>query len=85
MMLKTVGTVAAITRQWWCKINTKAIRMGTMDGAVFPHIVRVAYTVNGKTYVRRTWVRAGAAIPHVNDAVTVFYDEDKPVRAKLSF
>lgn len=83
--LQTVGTVAAVTRQWWCKINTKAIRMGTFDGAVFPHVVRVEYSVDGKTYVRRAWVRANAPVPTVGDRVTVHYDAARPAKAKLSF
>lgn len=83
--MQTSGTVVAVTRQWWCKINTKAVRMGTFDGAVFPHVVRVEYTVDGKTYVRRAWVRANAPVPTVGDRVTVHYDAARPAKAKLSF
>ncbi len=85
MMLQTVGTVAAVTRQWWCKINTKAIRMGTFDGAIFPHVVRVEYVVNGKTYVRRVWLNAGVPTPIVGSTVTVYYDTKTPKKAKFSF
>ncbi len=83
--MQTSGTVVAVTRQWWCKINTKAIRMGTFDGALFPHVVRVEYTVDGKTYVRRAWIRANAPVPTVGDRVTVHYDAAKPAKAKLCF
>ena len=80
----TIGIVVSVSRQWWCKVNTKAIRMGTFDGAIFPNVVRVEYTVNGKTYVRRKWLHAGAPVPTVGSAVTVCYDIEKPAKAKLS-
>ena len=51
--LKTTGTVLAVRTQWWLKINTKPVRTGPLDGAIFPHIIKVQYTVNGKTYFKR--------------------------------
>ena len=81
----TIGIVVAVSRQWWCKINTKAVRLGTFDGAIFPHVIRVEYVVNGKTYVRRAWMRANMPVPTVGSAVTVCYDTAKPAKAKLSF
>ena len=33
---ETTGTVRAVAKQWWLKVNTKPIRMGALDGATFP-------------------------------------------------
>ena len=35
---ETVGTVTAVKTCYWLKVNTKAVRLGPMDGAKFPHI-----------------------------------------------
>ena len=43
----TKGTVISVKTQWWLKVNTKAVRFGPLDGATFPHIVKVKYTVDG--------------------------------------
>ena len=48
MKSETTGTVISVSKQWWLKINTKAVRKYPMDGAVFPHIIKVTYIVNGK-------------------------------------
>lgn len=85
MTNQTVGTVTRVTRQWWCKINTKPVRTGTFDGAMFPHVVRVSYTVNGKTYTRRKWLHATIASPTVGEHVTVQYDVATPKKATFSF
>ena len=54
-----------------------------MDGAVFPHIIKVSYLVDGKEYIRKKWIGAGAPVP--NEA---FYQamkaETKKRKIKLS-
>ena len=40
---ETIGTVLSVAKQWWLKVNTKSIRMGALDGATFPHIIKVQY------------------------------------------
>ena len=45
--METMGTVISASRQWWLKVNTKPVRMGTMDGATFPYIIKIQYTVDG--------------------------------------
>ena len=40
---KTVGTVVSVKKQWWLKVNTKPVRMHALDGATFPHIIKVSY------------------------------------------
>lgn len=82
-MEETTGIVIAIVKQWWLKVNTKPIRMHPMDGATFPHIITVRYTVDGKDYHKRKWIGAGRPVPPVGSAVTVLYREDKPAKATL--
>ena len=80
---ETIGTVRSVATQWWLKVNTKPIRMGTMDGAVFPHIIKVQYEVDGNTYTKRKWIGAGKAVPAVGSNVTVLYCSNKPGKAKI--
>ena len=80
---KTVGTVIAASRQWWLKINTKPVRMHALDGAIFPYIIKVKYTADGKEYIKRKWISAGNPVPNVGSSVTVAYSENKPSKAKI--
>lgn len=80
---ETTGTVISVKKQWWLKINTKNVRMHTFDGAIFPHIIKVEYTVDGQTYAKRKWIGAGYPTPSVGSSVTVLYDGNKPSRAKV--
>ena len=48
MQNTTSGTVVSVKKQWWLKVNTKVIRKGPLDGAIFPHIIKVKYMVDGK-------------------------------------
>ena len=43
---QTAGTVVATTKQWWLKVNRKPIRMHALDGAEFPYIIKIEYTVD---------------------------------------
>ena len=83
MKKETVGTVISVSRQWWLKINTKPIRMGTMDGAAFPHIIKVKYTADGKEYIKRKWIGAGNPVPAVGDTLTVLCSEENPNKAEI--
>ena len=83
MNLETTGKVISISKQWWLKINTKSIRKNLLDGALFPHIIKVEYIIDGKPYTKRKWISAGATIPKVGDFVTITHDKNKPSRAKV--
>ena len=83
MERETRGVVISAAKQWWLKVNTKPIRMGTFDGAVFPYIITVQYTVDGKDYIKRKWIGAGRTVPEVKSFVTVVYREEKPGKAKI--
>ena len=85
MKKETTGIVVSVKKQWWLKVNTKAVRMGALDGAVFPHIAKVSYTADGTEYVKRKWISAGAAVPAVGSAVKVVYDTKKKKKAELQF
>ena len=80
---ETIGTVVSAAKQWWFKVNTKPVRMGALDGAAFPHIIKVQYVVDGNTYTRRKWIGAGQAVPAVGSEVTVLYCSSKPGKAKI--
>ena len=80
---QTTGTVISVKKQWWLKVNAKRVRLHAMDGAMFPHIVKVEYTVEGHTYTKRKWIGAGYPPPSVGSSVAVLYDGNKPSRAKV--
>lgn len=82
-MKETTGKVVAVKKQWWLKVNSKPVRLSAMDGATFPYIIKVEYTVNGQVYTKRKWISAGCAIPEAGSSVTVSYDESKPSRSKV--
>ena len=83
MNQKTNGIVLTVSKQWWLKINTKMVRQHALDGAIFPHIIRVSYEVDGITYTRRRWIHAGQPVPDVGDTVTVVYPEEKPAKSTV--
>lgn len=83
--MMTTGTVVSVKKQWWLKINTKAVRRGALDGAMFPYVIKVMYTVAGKEYVKRKWVMRKDYEPMVGDTVRVIYDDLKPERIKISY
>lgn len=80
---QTEGTVVSVKKQWWLSIRTKALRTGPLDGTIFPHIMKVRYSVDGKEYTRRKWINAGLPVPEVGSAVQVQYSSDKPSKAKV--
>ena len=83
MNKETTGTVIGVSKQWWLKVNTKPIRTHALDGATFPHVIKVQYTVGGRAYVKRKWISAGVSAPNIGTSVTVVYDENKPSKAKI--
>lgn len=80
---KTTGTVVSVKKQWWLKVNTKAVRLGTMDGAVFPHIIKIRYTANGIEYIKGKWLGARHTPPAVGETVAIAYSKDKPSKIRL--
>ena len=83
MEKETVGTVISVAKQWWLKVNTKAVRMGALDGAIFPYIVKIRYVVEGEAYICRKWIAPTAHPPLEGTVVRVFYRTEKPNKAKV--
>ena len=83
MYKETMGTVVSATRQWWLKVNTKAVRLGPLDGATFPYIIKVQYVVGENTYFKRKWIGAGMPVPAVGSNIKVLYSQEKPNKAKI--
>lgn len=83
MNKETTGIVISIKKQWWLKVNTKPFRTHALDGAVFPHIITVKYTVGEKEYKKKKWIRAGQSVPELNSNVYVSYDESKPKKCTI--
>ena len=84
-MRETNGVVISVAKQWWLKINTKPVRLHALDGATFPHIIKVQYTVDGVVYAKRKWIHAGYAVPEVGSGVKIIYSEEKPSKAKVIY
>ena len=80
---QTTGIVIAATKQWWIKVNRKPMRLHTLDGAEFPYIIKIEYTVDGKAYTKRKWINAGDPVPKVGSNVQVMYNSDKPSKARI--
>ena len=83
MQIQTEGTVVSVAKMWWLKIKTKAFRTGPLDGAIFPHVAKIRYTVGEKEYFKRVWIPATDPVPKQGDAVRLLYDEDRPEKAKV--
>ncbi len=58
MQKRTTGTIISVKKQWWLKVNIKPFRNGPLDGATFPHVIKVRYTIGGKEYMKRLWIGA---------------------------
>ena len=85
MEKETTGTIVSVKKQWWLKINANASRMGSRDGAMFPFVIKVQYTVAGKEHVKRMWVMRKDFFPAVGDTVRVIYDDSKPEKIKITY
>ena len=83
MEKETMGTVISVTKQWWLKVNRKPVRAHAMDGAAFPHTIKVKYTIDGKDYICRKWIGAGNKVPDKGTTIKVIYCEDKPSKARI--
>ncbi len=84
-MQRTTGTIISAKRQWWLKVNTKAVRRGPMDGAAFPYIIKVRYVVEGKEYVKRKWIGTEYPVPVEGDTVQIAYEENNPEKMKVVY
>lgn len=72
------GVVTKVKTCWWIKVNTKAVRMGPLDGAQFPHVVCFEYKLDGVPYQGSRYLSWSARCPRVGEKITVFADKDAP-------
>lgn len=84
MNKETTAKVISVSKQKWIKINTKPIRKNSSDGAIYPHIIKISYNVDGKEYIKRKWVGAWYPVPSVGSYIKVIYDENKPSKVKIN-
>ena len=83
MEKETIGTVVSVTKQWWLKVNRKPVRVHAMDGAAFPYIIKIRYTIDGKEYTCRKWIGVGEKVPNTGDPIRLFYNEEKPSKVRV--
>lgn len=83
MQKETVGTVVQVAQQGWLKFNTKPVRAHSLDGSIFPHVIKVKYEVAGHEYTCKQWLDAGSRVPDEGDKVRVAYKEEKPGRGRV--
>lgn len=81
MDMETVGKVVAVNQQGWLKFNTKPMRAHSLDGSIFPHIVKVKYAVEGREFICKQWVEAGCRVPDEGETVKVLYSSEKPAKS----
>ena len=79
----TKGIISSARQLWFIKINTKAVRSNSMDGAIFPSVIKVTYTVNGTDYCKRKFLSAYVRCPNQGESVTVFYQDNKPAKSRI--
>ncbi len=80
---KTKGTVISVKEVWWIKVNTKPVRRGALDGALFPNIITISYEVNGEIYQKKKFLWIDKICPKIGAEVTVEYAENAPKKAKM--
>ena len=84
-MQRTTGTIISAKKQWWLKVNKKAFRMGPLDGAAFPYIIKVRYAVDGIEYTKSKWIGTDCPVPVEGDTVQLAYEEGRPDKVKIVY
>ena len=72
------GTITAVSRCWWLKINTKPVRRFSGDGTVYPSIITFSYQVDSIPYVGKLYVPHTCRAPRMGETITVSYDPANP-------
>lgn len=76
--LPVQAVVIKVTDCWWMKINRKPMRMHGPDGAQYPHILHLQYSVNGNRYKGCRWLSWTEAAPVVGDTIPILCDASNP-------
>lgn len=77
---QTEGVVIGVKTCWWLKVNTKPVRRNMFDGALFPYIIAVAYTVKGQSYQGKRYVNWNKRCPQKGEKLTVYYEKEDPAK-----
>jgi len=80
---RTNGKIEKVIKCWWMKVNKKPIRTHTIDGALFPYLMTVSYTVNGRKYKKTKYIGLREGLIGVFGTVNVYYDKNKPSRCTI--
>ena len=76
--IEVEGIIIKLKKIWWIKINTKVFRKSSLDGATFPYIITVKYTVNDTTYEKNKFVYLGDKEINIGDKLKVVCDVINP-------
>ncbi len=79
----TTGKIEKVTKCWWVKINKKPVRINCFDEALFPHLMTVTYSVNGKKYKKTKYIGLRESLNGIFGTANVFYDKNKPSRCAI--
>ena len=74
--IEVEGTIIKLKKIWWIKINTKTFRKSSLDGATFPYIITVKYTVNDTTYEKNKFVYLGDKEINIGKKIKVVLKEN---------
>ena len=74
--IEVEGIIIKLKKIWWIKINTKAFRKSSLDGATFPYIITVKYTVNDTTYEKNKFVYLGEKEINVGNKIKIILKEN---------
>ena len=74
--IEVEGIIIKLKKIWWIKINTKTFRKSSLDGATFPYIITVKYTVNDTTYEKNKFVYLGDKEINVGNKIKIILKEN---------
>lgn len=76
--VRTEGRVIAVKTCWWLKINTKPVRLHSLGGAVFPHIITYSYEADGVQFIAKRYVSYKKLCPCAGADIPVYYYPSNP-------
>ena len=82
-LIKTTGEILKVHKCWWLKVNKSPVRINGLDGTLFPYLMTVSYSVNGKKYKKTKFIGLRENLIGIFETVDVFYDKDKPSRCAI--
>lgn len=75
----TKGTVTAVKRCWWIKINTQPIRLyASHKNTAHPYIITFQYSVDSILYTGKRFVGIQYRVPQIGETFRVYFDPSNP-------